>query len=206
MKRFTLIELMIVVAIIAIIASIAIPSLLRSRIAANETSAVGSLKQLTSHEASWRQTDADRNGLKDNWCLDVASFRFMLNTDGDQVNYIDAAFAKADASPQITTQATSGKSGYVFQSLTTDEDGAVYAINTFVPAVGGIAAATACCNNFKFGFTARPEVYGTTGVNTFIVNEDGQIYQKDFATITVGTYPGDDPTTVATVPRWGIVE
>jgi len=43
-KGFTLIELLIVVAIILIIAAIAIPNLLRSRIAANEASAVGALR------------------------------------------------------------------------------------------------------------------------------------------------------------------
>ena len=41
-KGFSLIELLIVVAIILIIAAIATPNLLRSRIAANEASAVGS--------------------------------------------------------------------------------------------------------------------------------------------------------------------
>src|ERR1700694_1324408 len=41
-KGFSLIELLIVVAIILIIAAIAIPNLLRSRMAANESSAVGS--------------------------------------------------------------------------------------------------------------------------------------------------------------------
>jgi prepilin-type N-terminal cleavage/methylation domain-containing protein len=45
-KGFSLIELLIVVAIILIIAAIAIPNLLRSRIAANEASAVGSLRSL----------------------------------------------------------------------------------------------------------------------------------------------------------------
>ena len=45
-KGFSLIELLIVVAIILIIAAIAIPNLLRSKIAANQSSAVGSLRTL----------------------------------------------------------------------------------------------------------------------------------------------------------------
>ncbi|PYU67895.1 MAG: pili assembly chaperone [Acidobacteria bacterium] len=45
-KGFSLIELLIVVAIILIIAAIAIPNLLRSKIAANQASAVGSLRSL----------------------------------------------------------------------------------------------------------------------------------------------------------------
>jgi type IV pilus assembly protein PilA len=45
-KGFSLIELLIVVAIILIIAAIAIPNLLRSKMAANEASAVGSVRTL----------------------------------------------------------------------------------------------------------------------------------------------------------------
>ncbi|HEY4904727.1 MAG TPA: prepilin-type N-terminal cleavage/methylation domain-containing protein [Candidatus Sulfotelmatobacter sp.] len=50
---FSLIELLIVVAIILIIAAIAIPNLLQARIAANESSAVGSLHTLTSAEITY---------------------------------------------------------------------------------------------------------------------------------------------------------
>ncbi len=55
-KGFSLIELLIVVAIILIIAAIAIPNLLRSRIAANEASAVGSLRSINTAEVTYSST------------------------------------------------------------------------------------------------------------------------------------------------------
>ena len=55
-KGFSLIELLIVVAIILIIAAIAIPNLLRSRIAANEASATASLRTLNTAEVTYAST------------------------------------------------------------------------------------------------------------------------------------------------------
>jgi len=55
-KGFSLIELLIVVAIILIIAAIAIPNLLRSRMAANESSAVGSLRSINTAEVAYSTT------------------------------------------------------------------------------------------------------------------------------------------------------
>ncbi|MFZ0477826.1 MAG: prepilin-type N-terminal cleavage/methylation domain-containing protein [Terriglobales bacterium] len=52
-KGFSLIELLIVVAIILIIAAIAIPNLLRARIAANESSAVGSVRTTNTAEIAY---------------------------------------------------------------------------------------------------------------------------------------------------------
>ena len=53
-KGFSLIELLIVVAIILIIAAIAIPNLLRARVAANESSAAASLRTINTAEVSYQ--------------------------------------------------------------------------------------------------------------------------------------------------------
>jgi prepilin-type N-terminal cleavage/methylation domain-containing protein len=58
-KGFSLIELLIVVAIILIIAAIAIPNLLRSRIAANEASAVGSIRTINTAEVTYSSSYPD---------------------------------------------------------------------------------------------------------------------------------------------------
>lgn len=55
-RGFSLIELLIVVAIILIIAAIAIPDLLRSKVAADQASAVGSLRALNTAEFTYAST------------------------------------------------------------------------------------------------------------------------------------------------------
>ena len=57
-RGFTLIELLIVVAVIAIIAAIAIPALLRSRLSANESAAVGDVRTVLSAQAAYHSANS----------------------------------------------------------------------------------------------------------------------------------------------------
>ena len=103
-KGFSLIELLIVVAIILIIAAIAIPNLLRSRIAANEASAVGSMRTINTAEITYASTypsvgySADLASLAGSSCASPTSSAACL---------IDATLAGA-------TSGANSKSGYYF--------------------------------------------------------------------------------------------
>jgi hypothetical protein len=185
--------------------------------AANEASAITVLKVLEMQEKSWCQGDTDGNGIKDYWTLDVSTFYRLYRNDGrTKLKLIDISLARADSAaysrnnptpfnfgnesgldledwshPDVTPTA---KSGYRFQAMLLDENGLPYNKNPI--GKNGIKA----CNSTKFAFVAYPQVYPTSGINTFIINEKGIIYQTDPNTDGDGKivlqWPGADPTEV----------
>ena len=102
-RGFSLLELLIVVAIILIIATIAIPSLLRSRQAANETAAVATLKQINTAEVTYssaaRSVYGTLNtlitaGLLDSSLLNTkAGYNYNVELSSNQLNYTATATA-----------------------------------------------------------------------------------------------------------------
>jgi hypothetical protein len=76
-------------------AAIAIPNLLRSRIAANEASAVGKLRQLTSAEGTYNSTYPDRGFSPDMATLGPASNNGANTESADHAGLIDATLGAA---------------------------------------------------------------------------------------------------------------
>jgi prepilin-type N-terminal cleavage/methylation domain-containing protein len=99
-KGFSLIELLIVVAIILIIAAIAIPNLLRARMAANEASAVGSTRTLNTAEISYNST------------FPAAGFSTSLANLGGTASPCVASTASACLIDSVLSSGT--KAGYSF--------------------------------------------------------------------------------------------
>ena len=85
-KGFTLVEIMIVVAIIALLAAIAIPNLLRARHNANETAAIGAMRTLSTAMESFRAAQTPPTYPANLNALSVANPPYVPGTLAAAVN------------------------------------------------------------------------------------------------------------------------
>ncbi len=155
-KKFTLIELMIVVAIIAIVAAIAIPNLLESRMQANEANAIGALKDYATAQSAYKRTNYGiYNSLPSkSYCPDFTKLggpNAHLKSGGDRIALIPTIFAAASST-------SSGYQGYYFTN-----DGNLPS-NEWV---------------YDFGLYADPCIHDSSGINTYYIDATNTIKMRD---------------------------
>lgn len=113
-KGFSLIELLIVVAIILVIAAVAIPNLLRSRMSANEASAVASMRTIITSEIVYSST----------YTVGFSADLLSLSDGGAPSNCVPPAVPLASSACLLDASVASGtKSGYMFTYTATGGSG-----------------------------------------------------------------------------------
>ena len=194
---FTLIELMIVVAIIAIIASIAIPKLMSARISANENAAIATLRSIASAQAQLQSscaidTDADGGG-------EFGFFGEMAGTAGMRVYDVGSGGAAVDPDaildPAIlptafgdivsdgNTEGVVERSGYYFKIFLPEAtDGAVNiagAAESDATTGGSQDPPTTGSDNCEIIWCcyAWPVAKESTGNRVFFINQEGDLLQ-----------------------------
>ena len=157
-KGFSLIELLIVVAIILIIAAIAIPNLLRARMAANESSAASGIRTINTAEITYQST-YPTVGFSNTLLALGGPIAAVCTPASATACLIDGVMAN-NGNP-----AGSGKSGYSYNVVGGAQAGGVYV---------------------QYGANATPLTINQTGIRAFCAVEDAVVrYDSNGACSTV---------------------
>lgn len=152
-RGFTIIELMIVCTIIAIVASIAIPSMLHARMSANEAGAIGSLRAIATAQVTLRRSAPQ---------FATPYYQLYQDASGNVIQGIDQALASAD----LSTPSPVAKEGYYYCDLI-----------AAIPIAGG--APVPLNPKMRYGISAAPADYNLTGLNSYYCDDKGVVWQCD---------------------------
>jgi len=180
-QGFTLIELMIVVAIIAIIAAIAVPNLLSARLAANESNAIATLRNVVSAQAQFQQMsviDVDGDGTGEYGTFGDLAGLYQMDSHGGPTNtntlnppVLASSFRK------ITATGVVNKGGYNYSIFLPDANGDGQTEDGTDLVAGGLTGVGLDADNCELAWAcyAWPANHGSTGNRAFFVNQQGEI-------------------------------
>ena len=192
---------MIVVAIIAIIAAIAIPGLLRARIASNETACIGTLRTLSTSQAQFQSAsivDQDGDGTGEyGWMQEMSGTTGFRDAAG-ALSAIPTTPAFITSVLGTTANGNNGiasKSGFSYQMWLPTELGP--ATGELSPPPTFLIPDDANGQEVRFACYGWPSSLGNSGNRAFVVSQQGEVFataNKDNqdlnGTVTMPT-PGD---------------
>jgi prepilin-type N-terminal cleavage/methylation domain-containing protein len=174
-RGFSLIELMIVLTIIATLAALAIPNLIRAKMAANEVASIAMIKSFGTSQELYKRTDWDGNGTLEyaqnigpnggNGNLESLYFNIKSNSI---TGLMDSAVINAEIPNTGVTTSVTPRNGYMYYvQLGT----AFPTVTTYVNSKGAMTQGYSICG--------LPNQYSLSGVNTYQMNSTGVIFAKD---------------------------
>jgi prepilin-type N-terminal cleavage/methylation domain-containing protein len=169
---FTLIEMIAVMAIISVTATIAVPKLTAARARANEVSAIQALKSMYSAQFRLKlqgTIDANHDGVGEfGFLQEISGVRAIRSNPGERLDpaFFSAAYGAVDVGGRVQ------RSGFYFHA--------------FLPGAGAVplgegsktAAYPAVDGEFAQGFFAVyawPVSYGRSGTRAFFINQEGSL-------------------------------
>ncbi len=174
-RGFSLLEIMIVLTIVAGLTALAIPNLIRAKMAANEVASIAILKTFATSEELYKRTDWDGNGYLE-YAQNIGMYGgngnleslYFNNKNNASTGLIDVALVNAEIPASGVTTGVTPRDGYMF----------FVQLGTTFPTVTSYVNARGCMTQ-GYSICGLPNQYSLSGQNTFQLNSNGVIFAKD---------------------------
>jgi len=178
MRGFTLLELLMILVIIAVLVTIALPGLLRSRLNADETAALATVRQIIQSQLLFtnrKEADLNRNGAGEYGTFGEMSGNVAVRASSGGTKFLDPSVINPSFRA-ISPLGEMVRNGYYYRLYLPGPTGEGL---LELPGGGADGAVSAELAESTWCVYAWPQRYGVSGRRTFFANQFGEITSTD---------------------------